>query len=92
MKIISDEEDNELRIFRSAFNNLLLFECHKRCPDNHGYEEKCANCDVCYLQWVVSTIFKMKAQEEGLHYAIRWLIGEEHNQFKDDPKRNRNIC
>lgn len=92
LNILSNEENDALHNFVKFFNELLLLECHKRCPRNHGYEPKCANCDVQYLFWVVTTMFKMKAEGEGLYYAMRWLITKEHNQFEDDPRRNRNLC
>lgn len=82
MAAVTHEEYEAFKNVVRAFNDCLLIECRKRCPDNDGYEPKCENCDVQHLTKVVS-VAKLGADKRGTLFALRWLVEAGHSQFEE---------
>lgn len=81
MDAMTHEEYEAFKNVVQAFNDCLLIECKKRCPDNEGYEQKCDGCEVQHLSHVIN-VAKLGADRSGMLFALRWLIEAGHSPFE----------
>lgn len=78
MDVRSEEERDAYRAFVKGVNEVLLCECHRRCPNNNGHEPRCEYCDVQHILNLVSSCGKIKSERMGSYMALKWLINNPH--------------
>jgi len=86
MGLMSTEEETARKNLCDAVTDCLVLECHKRCPENDGWQPKCKFCDVQHILNVATSKFRVAADSMGLYPALCWLINREHPYLGDCPR------
>ena len=84
-----DEEKDNTRLVSDFFDGcreIVNRMCRQRCPMNEGFEKKCESCLVQHVFQVLTTQFKITAEESEGHgkhpqpvfSALAWLVLKSH--------------